>query len=58
MRAARCDRKDRNQAPAEAAVGTATTNSSAQAPNLAPNAFDRNAAKQSFASPAMVRTQI
>src|SRR5438045_2354534 len=36
-----CDRKDRNQTPPEAAVGTATTKSSEQSPNLAPNAFIR-----------------
>src|SRR5438128_8571197 len=36
-----CDRKDRNQTPPEAAVGHATTQSSDQSPNLAPNAFIR-----------------
>jgi isoquinoline 1-oxidoreductase beta subunit len=36
-----CDRPGRNDKPPEAAVGTATTSSSAQAPNLAPNAFIR-----------------
>jgi len=36
-----CDRRDRNETPPEAAVGTATTKASEQAPNLAPNAFIR-----------------
>src|SRR3982751_4130567 len=36
-----CDRNGRNEKPPEAAVGSATTHSSDQAPNLAPNAFIR-----------------
>jgi isoquinoline 1-oxidoreductase beta subunit len=36
-----CDRPGRNDKPPEAAVGTATTRVSEQAPNLAPNAFIR-----------------
>jgi isoquinoline 1-oxidoreductase beta subunit len=35
------ERKERNETPPEAAVGTATTRASAQAPNLSPNAFIR-----------------
>ena len=36
-----CERNSRNERPPEAAVGAATTQSSNQSPNLAPNAFIR-----------------